>query len=274
MGLAPGLLPGPDSGPGSRTPTAQELEDLRAAAVRTVRAMGASPEDAEDAAQEALYILWRRTETVDQPEPYLRRVARNVFLHMATRRRDQPLAPDELTPLLDLIDHRAGYTLLDDYLAEVDQVRGWVSGLPPEQAEVVKLWMEGLMLPEIASRLQISESEARSRWLTARKKIKAAVFAEMVEDHLEQPSVHRRANQVTRLPAAVSPGREETDLAELPRQQTDLAELPPRQQQVLRLIREGYKPAQIARVLGISPNTVRVNLFHARKRLRQDTRAA
>jgi DNA-binding NarL/FixJ family response regulator len=58
------------------------------------------------------------------------------------------------------------------------------------------------------------------------------------------------------------------------REETDLADLPPRQQEVLRLTRRGYKPAQIARVRAISPNTVRVNLFHARKRLRQATRAA
>jgi RNA polymerase sigma factor (sigma-70 family) len=53
-----------------------------------------------------------------------------------------------------------------------------------------------------------------------------------------------------------------------------LAALPPRQQEVLRLSRHGYKPAQIARALAISPNTVRVNLFHARKRIRQLAGAA
>jgi DNA-directed RNA polymerase specialized sigma24 family protein len=46
-----------------------------------------------------------------------------------------------------------------------------------------------------------------------------------------------------------------------------LAELPARQRQVLTLTAEGYKPAEIAGLLGIDPNAVRVNLHHARVKL-------
>lgn len=46
-----------------------------------------------------------------------------------------------------------------------------------------------------------------------------------------------------------------------------LAELPARQRQVLTLTAEGYKPTEIADLLGIEPNAVRVNLHHARAKL-------
>lgn len=60
-------------------------------------------------------------------------------------------------------------------------------------------------------------------------------------------------------------------MAELPGD--ELLGLPPRQREVLRLSLEGYKPTQIARALSLSPNTVRVNLHHARKRLRDNREA-
>jgi RNA polymerase sigma factor (sigma-70 family) len=46
-----------------------------------------------------------------------------------------------------------------------------------------------------------------------------------------------------------------------------LAELPTRQRQVLILTAEGYKPAEIASLIGIEPTAVRVNLHYARMKL-------
>ena len=43
-----------------------------------------------------------------------------------------------------------------------------------------------------------------------------------------------------------------------------LRELPRRQRETLTLAMDGYRPAEIARLLGIEPNAVRVNLHHAR----------
>lgn len=48
-----------------------------------------------------------------------------------------------------------------------------------------------------------------------------------------------------------------------------ISQLPPRQREILTWSRIGYKPSQIAEILHLSANTVRVNLHHARKRLRR-----
>ena len=42
-----------------------------------------------------------------------------------------------------------------------------------------------------------------------------------------------------------------------------LRELPRRQRETLTLAIDGHRPAQIARLLGIEPKAVRVNLHHA-----------
>jgi RNA polymerase sigma factor (sigma-70 family) len=46
-----------------------------------------------------------------------------------------------------------------------------------------------------------------------------------------------------------------------------LRELPPRQRETLALTMEGFQPSEIARILGIEPNTVRVSLYHARMKV-------
>jgi RNA polymerase sigma factor (sigma-70 family) len=47
-----------------------------------------------------------------------------------------------------------------------------------------------------------------------------------------------------------------------------IASLPEQQRRVVALRYDGYMPADIARILGTDPNNVRVNLHHARARLR------
>jgi RNA polymerase sigma factor (sigma-70 family) len=264
MGHVPGLLSGPNSGPDSRTPTTQELKYLRHTAVSIALSQGLSYQDAQDVAQSALLIVWSRAADINERQAYMRTVARREAWRLHGNRRDQPLAPDKLAFLTDY--ELADGKQIDDYLVEEDQVRGWISQLPPAQAAVISLLMDGIPPTELADHLQIPKDVVRVRLRTAREKLRTIFIAQMTADRqAEQPPVTRRTKLLTRPPAATTPSA---------REETDLADLPPRQQEVLRLTRRGYKPAQIARALAISPNTVRVNLFHARKRLRQATGAA
>lgn len=54
----------------------------------------------------------------------------------------------------------------------------------------------------------------------------------------------------------------------------ELNQLPRRQRQVLALALDGYKPAEIAGILGITANSVRVHLHHARSTVRSQLRSA
>jgi DNA-directed RNA polymerase specialized sigma24 family protein len=197
--------------------------------------------------------VWSKAANIGELKAYTRTVARREAWRL-NQRRDQLLAPDEFAFLTDY--GLPGGKQIDDYLVEEDQVRGWISQLPPEQAAIIDLLMDGASPPEVAGHLQIPKDVVRIRLRAAREQLRAAFVAQMTADReAEQRPVTRRAKPLARPPApTTAPAREETDLADLP----------PRQQEVLRLTRRGYKPAQIARGRAISPNTVRVNLFHAR----------
>lgn len=159
---------------------------------------------------------------------------------------------------------RSGLTTLPSATRFLD----WIRCLPPDHQDVIALVVDDHSTQEIAYRLQLPPAVVRSRLRAARRELSEAFVAQMAADRraerAEQRAMASRSRDPIQRPrtAQMSSAEESTD----PR---DLADLPPRQQEVLRLSRRGYKPAQIAPILGLSPNTVRVNLFHARKRIRR-----
>jgi len=90
--------------------------------------------------------------------------------------------------------------------------------------------------------------------------------------------VTRRARWIVRDPNALERGvdqlmgpSEEADRTALVELVTAFfEELPPRQREVCDLVDfQGYEPAEVAEMLGVNPNTVRANLFKARKMIRE-----
>ncbi len=127
------------------------------------------PEDARDAAQEALVRVLRHIDQLADPEscgPWIHAVARNCALSLHKRRRravhvrvedvclaDPAQAPDE---------------------AHADALLQALSGLREVERMVVLLHdMEGLQHAEIARNLKISETNSRQLLFVARRKMRA-----------------------------------------------------------------------------------------------------
>jgi RNA polymerase sigma factor (sigma-70 family) len=231
---------------------------------------GASQADAEDATQDALcelYSMLVRGDEPRNPQAWSRVVARRAASRYAAHRhRERPTSHEDLA---SFAGPAGGHDEIAGHLAEHDQVLDWIRSLPPNHRDVIALTMDGCSTFDIADRLQLPIGIVRIRLAAARRKLREAFVAQMATDRQAERTEQR--TMAFRSRSSVQRARlTEIPTAEESTDQRELSDLPPRQQQVLRLSRRGYKPAQIAQVLGLSSNTVRVNLFHARKRMRQN----
>jgi len=250
-GHAPASRPGDGEAPlddGAGDMTGSVIEELHLIARSAARSAGVSWTDAEDAAQEAFLALWRAAGRGGLPSELAacRSWMRTVAFRSALRRaRDRsPLSLDD-----DALAALAALAGPDDEVPDLvtghEQVLSLLRGLPRDEREVIALVIDGYRLWEIGEVLRIPLAVAQRRASSARERLRRAIAA--------QAEGEEQARQ---------PGRGSGD--------AELRSLPPRQREVLRLSREGYKPAQIAEALSLSPNTVRVNLHHARKRLHRN----
>jgi RNA polymerase sigma-70 factor (ECF subfamily) len=248
-GRVPASRPGDGEAPlddRARPVTGAVIEELQSIARFAARSAGVSWADAEDAAQEAFLALWRAAERGGIPsEPAAcRSWMRTVAFRSALRR-----APDRRVLLDDdAVAALAAMSIPDevpDLVIGHERVRSLLGGLPADEREVIALVIDGYRPREIGEVLRIPLAVAQGRAASARERLRRAIAA--------QAEGEEQARQ---------PGQGSGD--------AELRSLPPRQREVLRLSREGYKPAQIAEALSLSPNTVRVNLHHARKRLLRD----
>ncbi len=263
MGDIPNLRSGPGSGPDPRSLTfsdiSGDLQEILRTAITSAMLAGASADDARDVAQNIVLALCAAAASGSdlpyEPRAWVRVVAQRKAWALRARQSRELLTPFDSLGALDAAVGMVGMVGdgVADAVAERDQVLGWISRLPQEERAVIALSMDGASVADIADHLKITPSLARTRLRDARERLRLAFVAQLEED--------RRAETAG---AAATSSREDSALAALP----------PRQQEVLRLSRRGYKPAQIARAMAISPNTVRVNLFHARKRMRQYAGAA
>lgn len=146
---------------------------------------GADPEQAEEAAQEALLAVWRRAETFDPTRAsaaaWIFAIARNKRIDLIRRAArfepreiDDPSQAPESEPPADAA--LAG--------AQRDRaVRDALAGLTPEQLAVVRLaFYEGCPHSEIAERLGLPLGTVKSRLRLAFGKLRAALGAEIRDD--------------------------------------------------------------------------------------------
>jgi len=128
--------------------------------VKTLVLIGATIEEAEDAAQRAMADFAERSRTARAPEhpaAYVRRAAINFFVK--ERQRDRERLPREL---------RGGHLVIeahcDDQLTtgeDEEYVERLLECLTPAQRQVIKLVMDGWSTPEIAKELGKSDANIR-----------------------------------------------------------------------------------------------------------------
>lgn len=241
------------------------VPDIRRLAVSRAMRSGLSYADAEDIAQDTLFDLYRYiSREGEEPRSLLAWssvvAARRAIHRRSGLNREIPAGNSLPDGVLD------DQAQIADVLAERDQIRRWVGKLPGPQQQVIALFMDGYQADEIGRMLQVPVSLVRVRQRTAIEKLRKDLVVQMsADDRAEQAQQAEERAAVVR---AVAQARMLPPTKE-PALQGVLAALPPRQKEVLQLSRRGYKPAQIARLLGLSPNTVRVNLCHARKNMRE-----
>lgn len=127
--------------------------------------MGASRADAEDASQEAMVLAWRKWESIDKPEPWVRTVAVRVYWKLVSTR-PQTVSLDESVPE-SVVD-----SALSIFTEEQQHVLRLLRALPPMQRTVAALAYDGSTCEEVAMLLGISEATVRSHLRHARKNLK------------------------------------------------------------------------------------------------------
>ena len=148
---------------------------------------GASPEEADEAAQDVMVSLWRKAETYDPAKAsvatWVFAIARNRRIDML-RRRARP-EPDPEDPLFqpDPSPDPAREAAASDRDA---RLRAALTELDPEQLEVVRLaFYAGLAQSEIAARTGLPLGTVKSRLRLAFGRLRAALgdaFAEELRD--------------------------------------------------------------------------------------------
>jgi RNA polymerase sigma factor (sigma-70 family) len=113
-------------------------------------------DDAEDAAAEALaraLVRWRRVSVLSYREAWVMRVASNVAIDMARKRRSLPQTTDLVDDLSDAVALRVALTAA-------------LAALSRRQREVVSLrYVAGLSEPDVATCLGISVNSVKKHML-------------------------------------------------------------------------------------------------------------
>jgi len=143
---------------------------------RFARSLCATPEDAEDAAQEAVIILYRKIGTLRASRAlasWMFRIVRNECVRRSRLMLRQP------EPILDPPTRSTEDDVL--HRLEVERVAAAIAALPPDQRQVLVLRdVQGYSGREVANALGLSIAAMKSRLHRAR----AAVHAYLEEPHV------------------------------------------------------------------------------------------
>ena len=135
--------------------------------IRHLVRFGSSRPDAEDLAQEALLVAWKKRDEIDPErslDAWLYGIARNVFRNHVQKRRLEPLPDSAL--------EQPASGELSDVLA----VRRALHALPESQQDIVILHeFEGYTLKETAASLAVPFDTAKDRLRRARSTLTAAL---------------------------------------------------------------------------------------------------
>ncbi|GCE12448.1 RNA polymerase sigma factor SigZ [Tengunoibacter tsumagoiensis] len=142
---------------------------------RFIRRRVATEEQAEDLLQEAFLKMHTQVDALreqDKLESWMYQIARNLIIdHYRKKRQDVPLEDaEEMLPLDEIPEEDMQAQLAASVVAMIDC-------LPPTYQEALLLTdMQGLSQKELATRLGLSFSGAKSRVQRAREKLKQVVL--------------------------------------------------------------------------------------------------
>lgn len=165
--------------------------------IRHLVRFGSSRADAEDLAQEALVIAWRKQGELDRDrslDAWLYGIARNVYRNHARSQRRRPIT-EELAPA-----NRSGELLADGRdLADVVAFRDALGALPEAQQDIVILHeLEEYTLKETAELLAIPFDTAKDRLRRAREQLRERMRVDLT---VVAASERRVTSQVARVAA-------------------------------------------------------------------------
>jgi RNA polymerase sigma factor (sigma-70 family) len=175
--------------------------------------------------------------------PWIMGIARHVVVEIyknANHRGNSELSdlPEDYNPVENFVGSLV--TQLD-----LQRVLEWVTQLPERQRKVISMVLEDYAPAEIAEYLGIRPSHV---WREIYRARTAMRNARLPSNQRDAPPPHHRFDQLQFHHA--------------------IQQLPTRQRQVLTLNKQlGLTPTQIAAALSITPNTARVNLYHARRKI-------
>lgn len=140
---------------------------------------GAPPAQAEDLAQEAMVLVWRKAHLFDSsraaPATWIFTIARNLRIDALRKERHPEVDADD-PAVVTLADEGDG---ADEQIGQAQRaalVRKAMQGLPPDQMEVVRLsFFSDKPHSQIAQDLGLPMGTVKSRLRLAMKKIRAAL---------------------------------------------------------------------------------------------------
>ncbi|WP_171064135.1 RNA polymerase sigma factor [Actinomadura soli] len=134
--------------------------------IRFLMHLGASSEDAQEIAQEAMMAVLKTWRCVDEPQAYARAAAKTIFMRrIGKAKRDQDAAKRAWTPE----QHRSPFV---SFAAEAESVMQMLRMLPPEQREVMAWTIDGYTPSQIAKATNQNAATVRSHLRHARASMK------------------------------------------------------------------------------------------------------
>ena len=230
--------------------------------VKLLVAIGARREDAEDAAQDSFLAAIERIGQIQDLYAWVCTVARRRYLDTVRSSRGVRESVHSHRDLAAIewssVAASNRISMVEEAVVSQDFLRVALQELSPKARRMLLLrTVMGMRYDEIASVLGLPAAAVAKHMYLARIRLKEHMAAAEVRDGPRTSQPAPRARRSAKPKAAPWPPRTRT-----------CARLPQQQRRVLELSDQGLTPTQIGEKLGISANAARVNLCHARKRLR------
>ncbi|MFE4966571.1 RNA polymerase sigma factor [Streptomyces sp. NPDC056660] len=143
---------------------------------------------AEDVAQQTFERAWRHAQIYDSRRgsvaTWLTTIAHNLAVDAVRARRTEPMAPEDLDPLLDAVTETPERWALADEAST--QLRAALARLPREQARALMMaGIYGMTAQQIADAEQIPLGTAKTRIRAAMAKLRTALASPKRGDHVQ-----------------------------------------------------------------------------------------
>jgi RNA polymerase sigma factor (sigma-70 family) len=144
--------------------------------VRFLLRVGATWEEAEDAAQEAMIRAHRTWLALDHPPQWIRKVAWRCYINSVQRERKRRILEAEAARM-----HREDSHEYDRLIVEHNWLIEILRDLPPRQREILAWSLDGYKPQEIAHFLDMGSATVRSNLRAIRTKLRTSLPAKVFQ---------------------------------------------------------------------------------------------